>query len=100
MSKHTPGPWRVNQYTETTGANDGYLKGFPSISVLAKGEELIYVIGNGAGESLGDARLIAAAPELLQALRGLVRVALDRGFGDAELAQAERAIERAEMGGK
>jgi hypothetical protein len=58
MSKHTPGPWRV----ETAGLN---IDRRPMI--IAKGEHFIAEIDSDRAKA--DARLIAAAPELLKALK-------------------------------
>lgn len=63
MSKHTPGPWRVSEpfglklvapYFAVYGADQTASRG---PTVLA------------SGNSLEDARLIAAAPEMLEALK-------------------------------
>ena len=60
MDKHTPGPWSYDD----TGAIFG-LEGKP---IMTCGE---YAIKFGAGteEAFANARLIAAAPDLLEALR-------------------------------
>ena len=50
MSKHTPGPWRVAVW-----------------NVYAKSENPV-----ARASSVGDARLIAAAPDMLEALEELV----------------------------
>lgn len=69
MSKHTPGPWAVNRYITSgnqslgfhiTGPRDG------SVSPVCVGED------TGYGEIDANARLIAAAPDLLVALRSIV----------------------------
>jgi len=54
LDKHTPGPWRstVNEW----GA-----------SVVDNGEQFICYIGSESSEDRANARLIAAAPELLEA---------------------------------
>jgi hypothetical protein len=53
--KHTPGPWKIGAYESGQMAVDG-----------ANGEEVTGFI------SPEDACLIAAAPELLEALRGII----------------------------
>ena len=63
MSKHTPGPWQVghfdsNMICDSDGANRG-------CAPIARVEGT-------AAERRANARLIAAAPELLEALRGLL----------------------------
>ena len=69
MSKHTPGPWTVGAIPVRTGPNNS---GRDILS--ADGETVATVIGVGhVGTSMGaagdaDARLIAAAPDLLEAL--------------------------------
>ncbi len=58
--EHTPGPWKVGR------DHDGSLK-------VGSGLDVAYVLGQGSGAE-ANARLIAAAPELLEALE---RVAKD-----------------------
>jgi hypothetical protein len=65
-TKHTPGPWRV-----------AAMRGFAgSIGVGPKGETAVAVIAADAfpSEREANARLIAAAPELLAALRAMIGV--------------------------
>lgn len=54
MSQHTPGPWRIG--------NNGW-------TVWVAPKRLISVEGRTADEALANARLIAAAPELLAGLQ-------------------------------
>lgn len=62
---HTPGPWEVCE-------EDGR-PGVPT-SIFAPGTEQILFRSSDrkSAEALADARLIAAAPEMLEALRGLL----------------------------
>jgi len=62
MSKHTPGPWEVK-----SPANDSR-----AFDVYAQGGHLKMHHGHWGGEA--DARLIAAAPELFQALQVLLEM--------------------------
>ena len=86
MSKHTPGPWAVGRTV------------YPNIAILCKGNIVAEVRTYGVGmitegetapwhNAEANARLIAAAPELLEALREL----LDQleGIGIPEWAGAE-----------
>jgi len=57
--KHTPGPWRVDYATGIRGADE---------KVVA------YVLSDASIDPAPDARLIAAAPELLEALEMLLTV--------------------------
>lgn len=81
MSKHTPGPWRVvnagphwnntaipNYRVVRTPAPSGP-NGY-DVAWSADGELVVEHVYEEA-----DAHLIAAAPELLEALKGVVRVA-------------------------
>ena len=63
--KHTPGPWRVSNQDFTTGQTNGFdvMHGDPD------GSELLCVAAD--LRSLQDANLIAAAPDLLAALKAL-----------------------------
>lgn len=81
MSAHTPGPW--------TNHGRIYNTGFPHSSVGAK-----TLIARVYSEAFGDieqeganARLIAAAPDLLAALQGVLRVA-DRKTDEFDAARA------------
>lgn len=64
-ARHTPGEW--NAATVSQGAATGAL-----LWVEASGRRIADVWQQGA-ETGANARLIAAAPDLLEALRGLVR---------------------------
>ena len=85
MSEHTPGPWEVDEATEAGGQN---------VRVVARHTDLSAVcrIGlPGADRVMEDARLIAAAPDLLAACK-LCKELLDGGF---TLNQAKFAVEDA-----
>jgi len=56
MSKYTPGPWSAKKHTDTKG-----------LTVSAGGNSIASVRLRDEAEA--NARLIAAAPELLEALR-------------------------------
>jgi len=60
MNQHTPRPWEINK--DDTGMND-------SGTIEASGIVIVPdVYGRSKGEADANARLIAAAPELLEAL--------------------------------
>lgn len=80
--KHTPGPWTVG----TPGPN-----GCPTVGT-ARGLMVAMVahsleMPNQRGQAAGDAALISAAPDLLEALRGVLRVA-DRKTDEFDVARA------------
>jgi hypothetical protein len=54
QQKHTPGPWAVDYAMGIRGPN---------------GERIAYVIADSSADPTPDARLIAAAPDLLDALK-------------------------------
>jgi hypothetical protein len=58
MRSHTPGPWHVANGVQVRSERDQIAK--------------VWMMRNGEGNS--NARLIAAAPELYEALDGLLRV--------------------------
>jgi hypothetical protein len=70
---HTPGPWTAAEQFD----GDESL----GIAVSARRQEIVRIYDIG-GEGFANARLIAAAPDLLAALRGVVLCADARG--DAE----------------
>ena len=97
MSAHTPGPWRVAMYL-----GGAWTVTSSPLSEPRGGEIVEVVYGPNGGTSKANARLIAAAPELLEALRGML--ALDdehhqRGHCDddvcAEVRKARAAIAKA-----
>lgn len=111
MSRHTPGPWRIGNHR---GFNADHIQ-----AVRDPDEEKsicnvygIYLhstVGDVANEprcaeGLANARLIAAAPDLLAALkqvRGKIDKEIRRGggiFADAELRYIDAAIAKAEGG--
>jgi hypothetical protein len=88
---HTPGPWR---YTER---RDPY-SGSPTYSILAGDYVwLADVLAAATHEGTDNARLIAAAPELLSALIGMLDMFEQRLFGAAvgRCAAAREAIAKA-----
>lgn len=56
--KHTPGPWRVVKTAHG-----------PIDIVIPDGRDIVTVYGGGSGDKEGNARLIAAAPDLLAMLK-------------------------------
>ena len=77
MSKFTPGPWTLREYT----ARDS----FGWVVRISSGQEID--INAFSDESEGNARLIASAPELLKALELLL--AEHREFCDGGALPAE-----------
>lgn len=61
--KHTKGPWQVSSWYSEAGRSCGVSNGIQGVAG---------VYGMGRDEAEANARLIAAAPELLEALARLV----------------------------
>ena len=96
MSKHTPGPWRAYQRADYT--TPGWVILWPDTS--KPGIHHRRLDSNG-GFIEADARLIAAAPDLLKALKAIVKSLADQDDeGLIEHAQqmidARAAIDKAE----
>ena len=64
MTKHTPGPW--NFYDDS---NDGKTN---RIEIVAVGKTVARIYHSVPAEDLPNARLIAAAPDLLNALKRIL----------------------------
>ena len=97
-TKHTPGPWKVSRDTRTIFAST------EGAGVLIRGVEqtipqIAHVIGNGFAATLeeqkANARLIAAAPDLLSACRDVLEALDDRydGAADSKYLWAGRHID-------
>lgn len=65
MHKHTPGPWSINSWPQADADIRIGATGTPCLAVVP----LRFVSIN---EQAANSRLIAAAPELLEALRALL----------------------------
>ena len=95
---HTPGPWEV---TETT---EGKYKGWLGVRRVGTCEAVVYRVDPGTGFHMethkADANLIAAAPELLQALENIMVAAKLKGvkFSGYLVDQANAAITKAKNG--
>lgn len=100
-SKHTPGPWKVEEYT----AGDSMFGFSPACAVMCRDDNKVvceipdYTVGQFDRE---DARLIAAAPELLEALIRLESELVEDKYGNdyepspfENLAVARAAIAKA-----
>lgn len=87
MSKHTPGPWHMNMVSSKSW-NVGIYEASGSEVATVKVKSLVTSERRDA-----DARLIAAAPDLLEALRGFV----EHGtcFDEIDMAKARAAIAKA-----
>jgi hypothetical protein len=72
MSKHTPGPWLIEAQNSHTGAI-ATVHNTTDVWVEIWSENWI-VTGMGPEEQSANARLIAAAPELLESLEYAIRM--------------------------
>lgn len=95
MSKHTPGPWVASHIGET-----GFSRSVPVYQVRSSDPQYTAIV-DAAGEA--DARLIAAAPELLEVLKYVMTAhgeQLTDAFDKAweVIAKAEGQAERSEGG--
>jgi hypothetical protein len=106
MNKHTPGPWRAVDGSLTgvgiAHMTDGnYDQPYKVAAIIAddcpeqcaNGWRYVAVInGESTGEVDADAALIAAAPDLLAALRECVDLCKGHRENDAKRARYERVI--------
>lgn len=99
MSKHTPGPWRVIEYSQfgDTRFDIAQEDGAPYTPSLSDVATLIcHVRPDYIPIQEANARLIASAPELLEALRVAVRQnSHDMLMTGEEIRKCESAIAKA-----
>ena len=81
MSGHTPGPWHVEVEAARSGRRliADLVGGFPGLT-----EYRIVHDGDAEGSAEADARLIAAAPDLYEALRALCAPLRPADVGDED----------------
>lgn len=90
-AQHTPGPWEFGSGDNYYVRADAYPKNFPHrFESDDLGDYLAYVGNRTHDFGKANARLIAAAPELLEALRAVISVA-DRKTVEFDLARAALA---------
>lgn len=67
MSKHTPGPWEIERYS------DGLIQIVGNARIVSDDEEIVTTVVEAVARGdEANARLIAAAPELLEALQAVI----------------------------
>ncbi|MFD1944701.1 hypothetical protein [Paradevosia shaoguanensis] len=85
-AKHTPGPWGYERIT--TSGIDKFAITAPHACMTASSP--LATVSDVLGDGEPDARLIAAAPEMLEALRGLLNGDVRAiALGEAAIAKAE-----------
>lgn len=92
MSKHAPGPWRTQPWPherECMGADLG------AMAVVGADGISPAVVWGGLESSEANARLIAAAPDLLEALK-YARMYVETEGPEDELEMVDAAIAKAE----
>ena len=87
---HTPGPWYVKQQEDLDPSGNGYVW-----AVKGKPESDKHYVQNPAyANSEANARLIAAAPDLLETLKSIARskarIVTLRKYAEAAIAKAEK----------
>ena len=93
MSKHTPGPWVV--YDDS---NDGKTN---RMEIAARGKTVARIYHSVPEEDLPNARLIAAAPDLLELLEDVISIGggmVEEIYGYCFVEQARAAIAKATGG--
>ena len=104
MSKHTPGPWSVGevshkkQRVDIDSLHADQTVGHQTWRGLARAYGCEDMPAEGTAVMLANARLIAAAPELLEALKVLVEnggIGPEQMFHDARAAIAKATGEQA-----
>jgi hypothetical protein len=89
MSKHTPGPWTFGHW------GDDFWVSPDSSGLTQKVARVTWGMGEERKEGRENARLIAAAPELLEALSGLVDACEAHNSANGREMVDRHALERA-----
>jgi hypothetical protein len=97
MSKHTPGPWKYNSKLSGSENHRGFY--ITANRGMTIGE--LHPLDPDGDEGKANARLISAAPDLLESLKAILACDGSRGIYDAtkhikEIQLAEIAIKKAE----
>ena len=90
---HTPAPWQI-EWNVAQGGEGHYITDSKDMAELSRIAAVLFH-DDADGETRANARLLAAAPDLLAALIGVVKVA-DRATVEFDAARA--AIAKAEGG--
>jgi len=85
MNKHTPGPWETDKVAVRSGGPNGRQICLCEITVRGRPYDETY------DEAIANARLIAAAPDLLEALKEWVGY-VPSSTDEIEQARIDRAI--------
>jgi hypothetical protein len=94
-TEHTPGPWAVNcTHPRRSRVRYAYVVE-AAYATNPYGFKTPICPGNGGSEAQANARLIAAAPEMLEALKNLIDCYSDC-FGKPDLDRAKDIISKAE----
>ena len=89
MSKHTPGPWRVERQNPSPTNGEWMIAG-------AKPGYLAEVRDCGSGDVQANAYLIASAPDLYEALKLVLETHFEGGWPTATITVALAVIAKAE----
>ena len=99
MSNHTPGPWEVEPYSDESEEPINIVSEFKALPDGRKSANWIAecILEDDVEENRRNARLIAAAPELLDALKEMVKDRIEDGYSEDPLVKmCEDAIKKAE----
>lgn len=101
MSKHTPGPWAAHKSQSVLGGNVYYISQQEGAPYTPNYSDVCQTVEGEQEEiQLSNANLIAAAPELLEALKNaraeLEEIALSEGGDPYNNPEMNEAINKAE----
>jgi hypothetical protein len=91
MSAHTPGPWHVERDGDETMVWSGRTEQQAQWAIADVCGTASGIVGLRLGEGIANARLIAAAPDLLAALKAIAAIQYNRL--DAEQGELSQHVE-------